>query len=235
MIKNKTLFTLLLGLITTLNSFSQDSTVSATVLPAKKNTATTRQPATLSILAGSQGIGGELGFGLTQWLSVRAGGATLPYSSNNLFSVSDFDSDNKLSAKISNAHVFLSAGWNHFRFVAGAAYLFKAYGTVTISPNGTYQFGDIVIDKTEIGTSTVNISWHKVAPYAGITLFRAFPRKFFNINLDLGTYYLSSPKTSIVATGLLQGFADANQQQLQQNMEDYKWLPVLQINFNFKL
>ncbi len=80
----------------------------------------------------------------------------------------------------------------------------------------------------------ITSSWQGVAPYLGLGFFRTFPRLFFNVNLDLGTYYLSAPTTTIVAIGALQP-NEANNDQLQQNISNYRWLPVLQLNINFKL
>jgi hypothetical protein len=56
----------------------------------------------------------------------------------------------------------------------------------------------------------------------------------FNFNMDIGTYYLNQPSTHIIGTGLL---TDNNtlEPQFNQNLKNYRWLPVLQLNFNFRL
>ena len=67
-----------------------------------------------------------------------------------------------------------------------------------------------------------------------VALFKSFPNRLFNMNIDVGTYYLASPGTSFTGTKLL---SDNNSQasQFHQNMEGYRWLPVLQLNFNFRI
>ncbi len=78
------------------------------------------------------------------------------------------------------------------------------------------------------------MSWKGVAPYVGLGFLNAFPKSRFNVNLDLGTYYVGAPKSTVVGTQLLAENYRL-EPQLDENMKDYKWLPVMQINFNFKI
>jgi len=80
----------------------------------------------------------------------------------------------------------------------------------------------------------MDMNWSGVCPYFGLGLVKAFPTKRFNINLDLGTYYLNQPTAAFAGTGIFSGNSSQSAQ-LQQNVKDYRWLPVVQLNFNFKL
>jgi hypothetical protein len=51
---------------------------------------------------------------------------------------------------------------------------------------------------------------------------------------DLGFYYLPEPEASFTGEGMLQGNVSQSEQ-LQKNVADYRILPVIQLNFTFKL
>ena len=77
-------------------------------------------------------------------------------------------------------------------------------------------------------------NWMKEYEYFCSESNKNIPNKKFNVNFDLGTYYLTKPKTDITGSGLLKGNSSQSGQ-LQSNLKDYRWLPVVQLNFNFKL
>jgi hypothetical protein len=120
------------------------------------------------------------------------------------------------------------------RLVGGAGYLIQGQGNIMMTPTGNYTFSNYNLTGAEVGTLDMKVNWEGVAPYLGIGVFKSFPSTFFNFNLDLGTYYLTQPKTKIVGTNLL---VDNNQlePQFNDNLKDYRWLPVLQLNFNFRI
>jgi len=197
-----------------------------------------KHPISLQVHAGTQGIGADVRYGISQQFSLRAGGSTfLPVKADNYFHFSGFDADNTIKGELSNVHLLadvvpFKVKW--FRLVGGAAYLFKANGGLEFIPKGNSTFGGLNLTAAEIGKLAIDLSWQGVAPYVGFGLFKSFPKRSFNINLDLGTYYLNSPKSTVVGTKLL----SENKQmeiQLDNNMKDYRFLPVLQVNFNFKI
>ncbi|MDT3403619.1 hypothetical protein [Mucilaginibacter terrae] len=188
--------------------------------------------------AGTQGVGGDLRYGLNQQISVRGGASFIPVKANNVFSFSGFESTNNVSVKFSNVHLWADfvpfKKAQGFRLVAGAGYLFQANGDIHVLPTGTYTVGNYKLTPADLGTLKIDMSWKGVAPYAGFGLFKSFPNHRFNVNLDLGTYYLSQPKSNIVGTEML---ADNYklEPQLNANMKSYRWLPVAQLNFNFRI
>jgi len=195
-------------------------------------------PMSFQVEAGTQGIGGDLRYGLMPNLSGRFGASFAPLSTNSSLSISGFNT--LTSEKINFANVHLLADFVPFenaqglRLVGGAAYLFQASGRLILSPTGNYSFANYNLTGTDVGVLDMNVAWKGLAPYVGIGLFRSFPNNFLNFNLDLGTYYLTAPTTHITGTNLL---VDNNQlePQFNQNLKNYRWLPVLQLNFNFRI
>ena len=67
----------------------------------------------------------------------------------------------------------------------------------------------------------------------GFGFGKGIPKKKFNVNIDLGAYYLQSPTVTAIGTKLLTN-NQANADIIQNNMKDYRFMPVAQLNFNFK-
>jgi hypothetical protein len=195
-------------------------------------------PSALEINVGTQGIGADYSYGILPRLAVRLGADIIPLSAKNLFNVSGFKSTSKATAKFQNIHLLADfipfKDHSGLRLVGGMAYFFKANGDINLQPSDEYSYGDIILTSDQVGQINMNVNWNGVAPYVGIGLARLFPSRLFNVNLDVGTYYLSRPNATITGTGILEGNGSQTGQ-LNDNLKNYKWLPVLQLNFNFKL
>ena len=195
-------------------------------------------PISVQVIAGTQGLGADLRYGVTPKLGVRLGASTsTSIKVNDAIKFSGFDASNTLKAQMSNVHLlgdYAPFKTNAFRLVAGLGYLFQAGGGLQFFPNGSYNYGDLTLTGEEVGQLDIDLSWKGIAPYLGLGLFKSVPQRMFNINLDLGTYFLKAPQSTVVGTKLL----SENQQlegQLEKNMESYRFLPVIQLNFNFKI
>ncbi len=191
----------------------------------------------ITIYGGTAGVGADFRYGILPRLSARLGAGTTPVNVPNAFQVNDFNSQISLNVNFTNVHLiadFQPFGGSGFRLAFGAGYFTKAKTIANITPTGSTSWGNITYTPDELGTLQMTADWKGIAPYVGLGFFRAFPRQLFNINLDLGTYYLSAPQTTIVGTKALVP-NDDNNAQLQQNISSYRWLPVLQLNFSFRL
>lgn len=192
----------------------------------------------LQVQFGTSGGGVDFKYELRPWLAGRAGVTGAIFSKANILSSADFKSQSQLSARFSNIHLLADISFGKklraVRLVTGAAYFARARGEIIIKPSDTYFYGDIPITPQMLGDVKMDIRWEGVAPYLGLGLIKCFPNRRFNLNMDLGSYYLQSPQSRIVGTGLLQG-NNTQESKLQYNLREYRFLPVLQLNFNFKL
>jgi hypothetical protein len=203
----------------------------------QKMTTTYPQPFSVQAFIGSQGIGADAKYGFLPFLSGRFGFGIIPVTVNSVFGFSSFSTDNNMSAKFSNLHLLADYSpfkSSNFRIVGGAGYFFKGTANVLITPQGSYSLGNTTVTSNQLGNIDASASWSGLAPYLGFGLFRSFPGNRFNFNLDLGTYYLSSPQTSLTGTKML---SDNSSQapQFNQNMQGYRWMPVLQLNFGYRI
>lgn len=193
-----------------------------------------RKPMSLQVLTGTQGIGANFRYVLNKTIGFRAGGSYAAVGVNDKIYMDGFNSKNRASGKFNTAHLLVELmPQKFFRVVAGAAYLANAEATVHFEPKEAQNFNDITLTAEEIGTLDFQMDWGKFAPYFGFGVGRGIPKKKFNVNIDLGAYYLSAPKVMAIGTKLLDS-NDPNAVIIQNNMKDYRFMPVAQLNFNFK-
>ncbi|WP_316800772.1 hypothetical protein [Pedobacter frigidisoli] len=191
----------------------------------------------LQLNLGTQGIVAEYVYGVLPEMALRGGLNFIPLKANNVFKISGFNSTSNLSADFYNIHVLAdyvpAKNLSWFRVVGGFAYFLKARGDIRVIPSDDYKYGDLVLNEDQIGYVDLTVDWKGFAPYLGIALAHTFPKKNFNVSVDLGTYYLTKPKADITGTGLLEGNSSQTPQ-FQSNIKDYRWLPAIQVNFSYK-
>jgi len=198
------------------------------------STLSTRKLMSFQILAGTQGVGANFRYVLNKTVGLRLGGSYAKAGVNDKINFSDFSSSNRLSGKLANLHLLAELmPQKFFRVVAGAAYLANAEALVHFEPKDTQHFNDITITPDEIGTLDFKVETGKLAPYLGVGIGKGIPGRKFNVNLDLGTYYISAPKVTAIGTKLLSN-NEPNAVIIQNNIKNYRFLPVMQLNFNFK-
>lgn len=122
----------------------------------------------------------------------------------------------------------------NFKLVVGGSFITSGKADVNVAYNEAIKYGDIIIEPEEIGDMTIGIDYAGFAPYMGLGWGRAVPRKNVGFGIEIGTYYVGSPDVSLAATNML---ADTSQEegQLQENMNDYKWFPFLNLRLAFRL
>jgi hypothetical protein len=198
------------------------------------------RPKGLGITAGSQGVGIDYTQGVQPGFSVRVGGSYLPFSYNYSGVFGNVDSDIKLKTKsFANAHVFLDfyplEGYG-LRITPGLGYFFDATANALVQPTGSYKYGDIVVTGDDVGTMEGEIKWKGIAPYLGAGWLFGFSEgeSPLTLGIDLGIYYLPKPDATLTGTKLLENNT-YNQRKFQENVKNYRWLPLLQFSLRYSL
>lgn len=122
----------------------------------------------------------------------------------------------------------------NFKLVVGGSYISSGNADVNVAYNEAITYGDIVIEPEDIGDMTIGIDYTGFAPYVGLGWGRAVPRKNVGFGIEIGTFYVGSPDVSLAATNMLANTA-SEEGQLQENMNDYKWFPFLNMRLAFRL
>ncbi|PSK91463.1 hypothetical protein [Taibaiella chishuiensis] len=205
---------------------------------AAADTTATSHPLAVSLLLGTSGLGGGVRLGLNDRWQVHAGITWMPFA----FGVPAQLGDLKVEGRFDNAvgAVHLLADYRPFRrkpgfrVSAGLAYFFAMRTTMDLRPGEGYDYGDLKIKRQDIGTLTARIKRQGIAPYLGLGFLKAFRDNRFAVTFDLGTYYLAGPlDVHIEDTGYLSG-NEKNEAVLKENLNNYRWLPLLQVAFNYR-
>lgn len=191
---------------------------------------------------GTQGVGLELSVPAMKRLNFRLGGSFLPlkYTTRGFFDGVDTRID--MDARFNNVHALAdiqlfdksNSLFRKIVFSVGAGYFYKAHGDFQLQPTDDFYYGDIIFTGNDLGELNVDISWKGFAPYAGFGLNDIKLTDRFNMNLGVGTYQFKSPSVKLSGNKMISSKA-SNETQLAQNMSNYRWLPVLQLGFNYNL
>jgi len=197
---------------------------------------------------GTLGLGLEYEHRLTESLSGRLGFNALNFSHTVTSDDNDYDGDVQLRSFSALLDWYPSSG-SGFRVTAGALYNGNEVD-LTATDTGQMTLGDTTYDIT--GTLHGNADFNKLAPYLGIGwnhVFGAHDR--WSVGFDLGVMYQGSPDISLSAEGTYSevgnpgnsGTVDSatfqddlrrEEANLEKELEDYKYYPVLAVTLVYR-
>ena len=192
----------------------------------------------IAVRAGTLGPGVEAAYQISPKLGIRATGSYLTYSHTELLDEEEvtisFDADATVGAvgAIFDFHPF----GNFLRLSAGATVnLFEVSGNGI--PTEEYCFGDEaggvcdgkVFTPQRMGSMGATISHPSgIAPYVGLGFGRVAGTSRVGFLFDVGGLYTGAPEVDLVATGLLEPTASAEQEaNLNEGFESFQWYPVV--------
>lgn len=208
----------------------------------KEKTEMPNHPSSLGLSAGSSGVGLEYSTPLSKSFNLRVGFGYLPkFSFTQSTTIGQYDVENKAETEIFQMHfigdwfmpIMKPAG---FRLSLGVSGFAAAKSTVTTRPVGEIYYGEIPVndDPARMGTVVSTLNRRGMAAYAGFGWQNIINARHFGLSLDIGTYYsLSTPEVKMETSGYLIG-NEVNRNQLRENLKNYRWLPTLQLGFNYK-
>lgn len=199
-------------------------------------------PLALGVHAGTAGFGLHLYKPLGKKFGARLGFSHMPFGTQIVGTYANRSVRSDVSAQSTN--ISLLFGWTpfvnyggffrSFQIQLGGAYFTQLKGTLTSRLRDPYALGDITLKPELVGTITTHVNWKKtVNPYAGIGWTNIIIDNRFSMNIDLGMYYLSKPKVSMEATGLLEENVN-NAARIEKNIENYRYLPRFEIGFSYR-
>lgn len=186
----------------------------------------------------SNGLGLQLARSIhptNKWVA-KIGFTYLPLKVNNY--IFDF-SGTKLKSNISinlgaiGAYVDWHPFGNAFRLTGGVAYILTNISTNSTLKDTVIQ-GELKLDPNKVGDIKTEFRTNPIAPYLAFGFGRAIPKKRVSLGIEVGTYYVGSPKISFVCSGLLEP-SSSNEAVLEENLKGYQLLPQIIFNLSFKL
>lgn len=187
------------------------------------------------IHTGTSGFGLNFKYNFLNHSSIRFGASVIPLSYSTVQNLgSNFQIDAK--ASYNNLHLFyeyqILKKRKGIKLVLGSAYFTNAITRVKLTPQEGFDAGITTLTAEEIGNLTISIDSKGFAPYLGLGIGKTISNKRFNLNFDLGSYYLTRPTAKADGTKLLSD-NEAIGTILTENLKDYRWLPVIQLNLNY--
>ena len=205
---------------------------SSTIVSKTKKTS---KATVISLGAGTVGFAFDIKYCFSKNFIIKAGGNYFKLNQNDLFSVSNtIPTTTNVQFDLTNAHLKTEIGGKWLRLVVGAGYFSNLNVNISSLPKGDYTIGNTVLKQADLGFIETKLAYSGIAPYAGISLFRYAPKKAINFTLDLGNYFLPTPEAAIIGTGLLES-NNSLTPLYQNNVNDWRYYPVLQFNLNIKL
>jgi TonB dependent receptor len=184
----------------------------------------------LGIHAGSSGLGIQYNITLNKYFNGRLEGSYIAkknYIYNQVMQgVNVQDNISVTTGLVGLFADFHSPKATYLNLTLGVVYDFTSAKVV--------QTATAPDSKKDLGTLVLNAKVNKVNPYVGLVWGNPVPKKKASIALELGTYYVGSPKITWVGTGIVGPTAD-QASIVENNIKSYSWLPVLSLHLNFKI
>jgi hypothetical protein len=192
--------------------------------------------------AGTVGFGGGIAATFNDHFGARLGYTAYDYSVDDI-EESDLTLDGKL--KLGGVQALLD--WypfaGGFRVTAGAV----EGGSLSARARpigGTYTLNDVDYDAADIREATGSAKFDSISPYLGVGFGRALSRDGrFALTADIGVVFTGSPDVRLSVTCAvndpafcadLQNDVAAEQAELQNDADDFKYWPVLSLGVSYK-
>lgn len=120
-----------------------------------------------------------------------------------------------------------------FKLTTGIGILSKVNLNSVFTYTEDVVVGSVTITKQDVGEIIADVNWSGMAPYVGIGFGRAIPKKRLGFGIELGTYITSAPTVDLTASKLLAPTA-SQEENLQESLESFKFIPRLQFRLAYK-
>lgn len=208
-----------------------------------KNIENIRVGYSLGVHAGSQGFGIDLSYATSEVFAVKVAASLAPLGLNLIRQWGDQDYLMDMKARFYNAQAVAevkpfritsnSPFMQKLTLVGGFGYFFRSAADAVATPRNDYVYGEVNIPKEDLGQVQAHIKWKGLAPYLGAGMRSIYVSPGFELNVDVGSYYLSAPEVRMTADKMLSESA-SNAARVQENMKGYRWLPVLQVGISYR-
>lgn len=189
----------------------------------------------IGVKAGTVGIGIEGTWRPLPYLDVRVGANAYDYDDSGIWSGIDYDATLQLESYYATGNFRFPL--SPFRLTAG---LYANGNELDMFSNDSliYDVGGQTYTSAEVGTLRSTASFASTAPYVGFGYdFSLFGK--VGMNVDVGVLWQGEPDITLTADGFaandpqFQSALEAERQELQDEVKDYKAWPVATLGFVF--
>ncbi|RRB02953.1 hypothetical protein EHT25_19505 [Larkinella rosea] len=195
----------------------------------------------MGLQLGTTGAGIQLARTLTSdgRLVARVGASYFAY--DRVFRVKAGEGKLNITPDLVMGIALASVKWHPFKrnqlfLTGGAGYTWRPDVKANVIAEGNVKFGGLQISQENVGVVNASLRWNSVLGYAGLGYGRSTPIRRLGFAVELGCYYLGSPKVDLQYTGFLETTTiDEQIPVIQRNMENYRFLPSLQFLLTYGL
>ena len=196
------------------------------------------QSSSIGLKVSTLGAGLEAERSFTNSTGIRIGINYFPYDRTDTLDDIEYNVDLKLMSlsALLDWHPFEGS----FRISGGVLYNGNEI-EVDSKATASYQIGDTTYNAGEVGTLKGKIDFNDIAPYLGLGWDTSFGKdKGFGFLFELGAIYQGSPDVDLSADGLLandqtfQNNLAKEEENMQSDVDDYKFYPVVSLGLNYR-
>lgn len=222
-----------------------NKTSTAIALFAALSLQATAQAADVGLTVGVGTTGGavHLSTSLSESFNARVGYNGLSRSQED--NTDDVNYDFKLKLATFEALVDYFPMQGAFRVTAGVVQNDNKFeGSGRPKGNGTYTINDNTYSASTFGSLTAVVEFRKVAPYLGIGFGNAVAKdKGWGFSSDFGVVFQGEPKSTLTNKGCTASAGEcaqiasdlrAENDSLQEEIKDFKLLPVVRVGVSYK-
>lgn len=183
------------------------------------------------------GIGAEVVTSINAHINVRGVVNGYNYSRSGMQNTVYYDG----KLKLFTAGVLLDfspAANGDFHLTLGALYDGNKLTMTGVPTSGTYIINGVSYTASQVGSLDASVKFNQLAPYVGLGFGNAVSDTGFSVYANLGAIYQGTPKATLTATGSLANPAlasnvAAEQVNLQNSLNNFKWWPVLAFGVDY--
>ncbi|MCX8006169.1 MAG: hypothetical protein N2688_14655 [Burkholderiaceae bacterium] len=196
----------------------------------------------VAVRGGTTGFGAELGYGVNDYLALRAsyGAGSLGYETTESDIRYDFTLKPRLALLTADVHPF--GGW--FRISVGYGNHGTRLNGRALPTGGTIEIDDQVFNATDVGSVDASVSFKRASPYLGIgwgAAARGGAGFYFTSDFGVVFSRASGSVTGTCAAGVppatctqLQQALQNESQSFRQEVERVKYYPVITVGVGYR-
>lgn len=204
----------------------------------QKVTGKLNDPWAIGIYVGTLGPGLSISKHINNKITLRLGGTYAPLNLGNFIPLDGAESEVKMKLGTVDFKVdyFISNNpRNKFHLIFGGVYNFSEVRIDSRPVEESYSFGNMEVDRGEIGEIDLTIRPNKFNPYLGLGFGRlANYNKRVGFKVELGGLFIGSPEAEFNASGLVEPTA-SQEEQINQNLKQYYIYPSINLFMSVKL
>jgi hypothetical protein len=212
--------------------------VLAALLPAA---ALAQQPGRFALGAqvGTPGAGVQAQFSVNDYIVLRGSYDVLQWDADDTYDGVDYNAD--IDFQSPGAFVDLHPFRNAF-FVSGGAYFGDRGVDLDATPDEDVSIGGATFTPAQVGNLTGRIELESTAPFVGLGYDNTFKHGGrWGFRVLAGAAFGDAPEVSLDSSGgtlsnepLFQARLEQEEQEVQDDADDYKVLPVVQVGLNYR-